>query len=851
MNDHGQSICLNMIVRNEAPVIGRCLDSVRALIDYWVIVDTGSDDGTQQLIRDRLAGVPGELHERPWKNFAHNRTEALEFARGKADYVFVIDADEELMIEGGFRWPELVEDVYHMEMRLGSCSYLRAQLFRNALPWCYRGVLHEHLYCPEARPPVLLPGPYTLARPEGARSRDPNKYRRDALVLEAALIDEPDNSRYVFYLAQSYRDAGEPELAIRHYRRRTTMGGWFQEVWYSLYQIALLNQKLEKPWPEVQHDFLAAYNCYPDRAEPLFQVGMYYQRLRQFRLANLFLERAAGVPRPENHQLFVEMPLYDYLIQLEYAVSCFYLDQHATAIRINSKLLRHPDLPAGLVDQVRLNRRFSVEAVQPVPPPAAPSRVGLTVCVPFVDPGGELELLVESLLRQDLSTFRIVFIDDGSRWDCRDRLPLHRPGVVLERHEVTAGRAARVQTLVETLASDDVVLVLETGQRLATTQTLSEIQRRFEDPQCQLVYGRIRDRAGHPAEAWPAASAEEFLAHADTLGQRALLAARAGLVRRIMNDGRENPHAEDSIRTALFQSATYAGTRFCDFELAIATPRLASVPRGPITKHAARREELEGVPRISCTMVTLDRLALAQRAIDSFARQSWANRELVIVTDGTPAFRSALQDYVDRQDIAGIRFVVPEEPGLPLGALRNLACDASSGSILCQWDDDDWSHPQRLELQYRQMENEGAKACLLCDHLQFFEDSGELSWLDWSLVSHGRPVHPGTLMRVRDDRVAYPESGPFARRGEDSVVLEALYAQGAVCEMNGSGYLFLYTWHGRNTFDRAHHAGLAGLSISRSQLMDRESKLRETLRLVELGRSVVVKCGDDDVFCVD
>src|SRR2546428_69578 len=70
-------ICLNMIVKNESHVITRCLGSVLPLIDYWVIVDTGSDDGTQKIIKDFMQekGVSGELHERPWINFSHNRNE--------------------------------------------------------------------------------------------------------------------------------------------------------------------------------------------------------------------------------------------------------------------------------------------------------------------------------------------------------------------------------------------------------------------------------------------------------------------------------------------------------------------------------------------------------------------------------------------------------------------------------------------------------------------------------------------------------------------------------------------------------------------------------------------------------
>jgi glycosyltransferase involved in cell wall biosynthesis len=107
-----QPLCLNMIVKNEAPVIARCLASLRPIIDYWVIVDTGSTDGTQDKIRTLMADLPGELHERPWRDFAHNRTEALELARPHGEYVLIIDADDVLEFEPQFKMPALQKDSY-------------------------------------------------------------------------------------------------------------------------------------------------------------------------------------------------------------------------------------------------------------------------------------------------------------------------------------------------------------------------------------------------------------------------------------------------------------------------------------------------------------------------------------------------------------------------------------------------------------------------------------------------------------------------------------------------------------------------------------------------------------------
>ncbi len=111
-------ICLNMIVRDEAHVIERCLASVKPYIDHWVIVDTGSVDDTPARIASALAGVPGTLHHRPWRDFGHNRSEALALAKPHGDYLLFLDADEALGHEPGAPWPTLNSPAYSLEAGL-------------------------------------------------------------------------------------------------------------------------------------------------------------------------------------------------------------------------------------------------------------------------------------------------------------------------------------------------------------------------------------------------------------------------------------------------------------------------------------------------------------------------------------------------------------------------------------------------------------------------------------------------------------------------------------------------------------------------------------------------------------
>ena len=193
-----------------------------------------------------LKDIPGELHERPWKDFGHNRTEAIELARGKGDYLFVIDADDVLAIPPRFAMPKLTKDSYQLRVEDAGTSYLRIHLFRSDLDYHYLGVLHEVLMSAEKRSMGRIDGLVYQRTGGGARSVSPNKYRRDAEVLEAALAAEPKNARYAFYLAQSWRDAGELEKAIAAYEQRAQMGGWEEEVYFSLHEVAKLSAKLGK-----------------------------------------------------------------------------------------------------------------------------------------------------------------------------------------------------------------------------------------------------------------------------------------------------------------------------------------------------------------------------------------------------------------------------------------------------------------------------------------------------------------------------------------------------------------------------------------------------------------------------
>lgn len=353
-------VCLNMIVKNEVHVIERCLESVLPLIDYWVIVDTGSTDGTQDAIRNFMKknGVTGELHEHPWKNFGFNRNQALELALGKSEYIFFIDADEYLVYERDFKLPPLVKDRYYITVSHSGTLYGKLQLVKSTLKWNWVGVLHEYLSSQEASSTATLEGITTVYTSEGARSKDPLKYKNDAAILENALLEEPNNERYHFYLAQSYRDAKEYEKAIGFYQKRASMGGWDQEVFYSLLQIALIKEELEYPNEEVIENYFQAFTFRPSRAEPLYRIANLYRRIKDFEKGYKVASIASIIPYPDD-LLFVEGWIYEYGIELEQSACAYWIGNYKECQKLALRILAKPNLPEEIKDCAKRNLEYA------------------------------------------------------------------------------------------------------------------------------------------------------------------------------------------------------------------------------------------------------------------------------------------------------------------------------------------------------------------------------------------------------------------------------------------------------------------------------------------------------------
>jgi glycosyltransferase involved in cell wall biosynthesis len=368
------SIGLCMIVKNEAHIIRRCLESALPLLDYVLIVDTGSNDGTRQAICDflREKDLSGEVVEELWHDFAYNRSFALQKLRERQDidYGLMIDADEVLVFEAGFdaeRFKRsLTRDIYEVQTRYGDISYQRPQIFNNRLEFSYKGVLHEYLECAHIQSRETALGFFNRPLQDSARSQNLRKFQDDAGVLEAALRVETDPfliSRYTFYLAQSYRDSGEQQQSLQAYLRRSQQGFWQEEVFVSLLNAARLKEGLGYGAAEVIHAFMAAHESLPARLEALHGAIRCCRLHKHYQQGYMMGKHAISLPGPKEG-LFIEQWINGYGLLDEFAIVAYWAGHYRESFNACLKLLKEDKAPAQDRQRIYENAHYAIEKLK-------------------------------------------------------------------------------------------------------------------------------------------------------------------------------------------------------------------------------------------------------------------------------------------------------------------------------------------------------------------------------------------------------------------------------------------------------------------------------------------------------
>ncbi len=198
---------------------------------------------------------------------------------------------------------------------------------------------------------------YINDRDDGGSKHD--KTDRDIRLLEEGLLKEPNNDRYMFYLANSYWDKGQYTKAIDMYKKRIGAGGFWEEIWYSHYRIGLCYNSLGD-FPKALDAWLEAYNCNPGRSENIYEIVQYYRIHSKHHLAYEFYKLGKMNPYPRNCSLFINNSIYDHMFDYEFSIFSYYIRDKVGTRNILSCFDKLLNKDIGYYNNVLENYKFSV-----------------------------------------------------------------------------------------------------------------------------------------------------------------------------------------------------------------------------------------------------------------------------------------------------------------------------------------------------------------------------------------------------------------------------------------------------------------------------------------------------------
>ena len=324
-------IILISMIKNEEKIIERCITSVLPIVDAICVTDTGSTDTTVNIVNNLINEfkITGKIFIDEWQNFGYNRNNsylnAVAYCKElgwnlNETYGLLLDADMKLVINK-FDKDSLSSNGYKIIQDNSFLEYYNTRFVNMGVNWKCVGVTHEY-WDGSDTDTLTKESIYIDDIGDGGSKGD--KTERDIRLLEKGIIDEPNNVRYYFYLAQSYKDCGNFKKAITLYKKRINMGGWYEEIWYSYYMIAKCQELLNEP-ENFEKWALKAYKYRNCRAEAIYILTKYFREKSQYFKAYYYYLIGKNIKTPDEDLLFIEKDIYDGMFDYENTILHYYI----------------------------------------------------------------------------------------------------------------------------------------------------------------------------------------------------------------------------------------------------------------------------------------------------------------------------------------------------------------------------------------------------------------------------------------------------------------------------------------------------------------------------------------------
>jgi glycosyltransferase involved in cell wall biosynthesis/tetratricopeptide (TPR) repeat protein len=341
-------IHLCIMVKNGGEMFEKVLTENLPIIDRWTILDTGSTDGTQDVVRRVLAGKKGQLFEEPFLNFRDSRNRCLDLASTACKFTLMLD--DTYAVRGDLRSflntvrSDQVANSFSLLILSDDMEYYSNRILKAADKLRYIYTIHEVIQQKDNVPVVIPKEAATIFdyRADYMEKRTMDRKRYDLDRLFDMLKEDPTNPRHLYYLGQTYNLLEDWTNAAKYFELRATseLEGFKQEAVDSYFELArLYNFKLGKPWDLCEETYKKAFDLDPSRPESLYFIGVHYLLEGQNAIAFDYFKRGFLLGYPVHAQFSLKPTLSYYFLPKFLAPLCYEFKDYRLGLQVTQRFL--------------------------------------------------------------------------------------------------------------------------------------------------------------------------------------------------------------------------------------------------------------------------------------------------------------------------------------------------------------------------------------------------------------------------------------------------------------------------------------------------------------------------------
>jgi hypothetical protein len=324
---------LLIMVKDAGDDFEKVLQQNKLYIDRWMILDTGSTDNTIKIIQKVLGDIPGELHCEPFINFKESRNRLIELSEENdkkyGECIFNIMLDDTYIINGNLcEFLEILKDDVFADSFSIFIRDLEYKYSSNRIlkPWKklrYKYPVHEIIQTENNNHNCCIPyekGYIYDERSDYMCDRSYKRKKKDLEILENEINNDPLCSRNYYYIAETYLSIFDYENAYKYYVKRSEMDGFEEEIYDSLYKIAVLGiYNLGFDFETNIKNIEKCYNYNRKYPDGLCLLGLFWLDKDREKSYNYYLEFFRGnytLKTMNNRYLFYNYHSVLYLLKL-------------------------------------------------------------------------------------------------------------------------------------------------------------------------------------------------------------------------------------------------------------------------------------------------------------------------------------------------------------------------------------------------------------------------------------------------------------------------------------------------------------------------------------------------------